>query len=85
MTRRREIGVVTAHLKAAHGIRTHFSPYNDSPWMAVAPFDANDPRDLAAIMAQECRLLDEAGRVFEARTQLLAVRGLIRLLEGNAG
>lgn len=78
----RKLEIASAIIK--YGIKTHCG--KDGPietkWLAVAPFDKNDPRDCARLMLDECRLLDEAGRVCEGRTQYEAVMGLSSKLDG---
>ena len=63
-------------LKLKHRILTHRSRYSDLPWLAVQT-EVGETRDIGTLMAEECRLLDEAGKTFEAKTEFAAVEGLI--------
>lgn len=66
-----------------YGIKTHSGKGpGKTKWTAVAPFNKNDTRDCARLMLDECRLLDEAGRVAEGRTEYQAVKALVYMLEG---
>ena len=69
-------------LKFENRILTHRSRHTELPWLAVQR-DAYDRRDIATLMAEECQLLHETGRTFEARTEREAVEGLIQQLKGK--
>ena len=70
-----------AELKSKYGIRTSSNKgRGTTKWLAIAPFDANDARSLEAIYADECRTLDEAGRMQLGSTEREAVIKLIAIL-----
>lgn len=65
--------------KAEHGILTHRARLfarEDHPWSAMLPLERDRGRDMADIMAESCRIYDEAGRVVTGTGELAAVRTL---------
>ena len=68
--------------KKRHHILTHCASHqDDTRWLAVLPFTGEEGRDIFELMADKCRLYDEAGHTGYGRGELSAVRDLCK----NAG
>lgn len=64
--------------KNQHNIKTHRTSgmrAEDGPWIAVLCFEG-ETRTLGEIMAAECRLYEEGGRIAEGAGELSAIRTL---------
>lgn len=67
--------------KKKHGIQTHRAKHlrrEEEPWLALIPFDDDRGKDIGQIMADSCRLYEEAGYCALATGELTAVRKLCR-------
>jgi hypothetical protein len=61
-------------LKAVECVKTHRSSImTDAPWMALLPEKNDRERDIGDIMADSCRLYDEAGRIGYGDTEEAAI------------
>ncbi len=65
-----------------HGILTHSASWarKDHPWLALQAFDADKGKDIALIIAESCRLYEEAGYLSTGQGELSAVRALCEKL-----
>lgn len=62
---------------AEHGVLSHFcGNMEHGKWMALIPIEEDKGKNLFDIMAESCRLYDEAGMIGEAESELQAVRNL---------
>lgn len=60
-----------------HGVLSHLCRgMGQRKWMALIPIDEDKGKSLFDIMAESCRLYDEAGMIGEAESELQAVRNL---------
>ena len=61
-------------LKAVECVKTHRSEImTNAPWMALLPRMKDRDRDIGAIMADSCRLYDEAGLIGYGDTEVEAI------------
>lgn len=61
-------------LKAVECVKTHHSAIMiDAPWMAILPETDDRERDVGDIMADKCRLYDEAGWIGYGDTEEEAI------------
>ncbi len=61
------------------GILTHFSAqFPKWQWIAILPTEDDRNKDIGTIMAESCRLYDEAGRVGDGETEDEAICELAR-------
>jgi hypothetical protein len=70
-------------IKRKHNILTHRSPSmrrEDDPWIAIVPFDDDKGKPIWVIMAESCRLYDEAGQLATGQGELTTVRRLCEQL-----
>lgn len=66
---------------ADNDILTHHAPHcEEAPWMAVQPFDEDKGKDIGNIMAESCRLYDDADALGYGMTQDEAIVNLARKL-----
>jgi len=68
------------YLKAQHGILTHRSTASTPNWIALIPIEQDKFKSIGQIMAESCRLYDDANMIGYGSTELEAV---IQALELN--
>jgi hypothetical protein len=70
-----------AEFKKAHGILTHRAPFRreDFPWLALIPFKGDEGKDVPTLMADSCRLYEEAGYCALGTGEVTAIRELCQL------
>ena len=69
-------------LKRRHGIQTHRCDglsRREEPWLAILPFDDDKGKDIGTIMAESCRLYEEAGYLATGTGELTAVQKLCKM------
>lgn len=69
--------------KNQHDIQTHRATHmarEDHPWLALRPFAEDDRKDIGTIMAESCRLYEEAGQCATGTGELTAMRTLCQQL-----
>lgn len=66
--------------KKLHHIKTHRSDAcPEAPWIALLPTDEDKDREIFDIMADSCRLYDEAKMLVESTGELSAIRKLCEM------
>jgi hypothetical protein len=75
------------HFCRQHGILTYHSTHmqaEELPWLALAPMPEDYGRDIQDIMADHCRIYDEAGMIAHGKTKGEAVVKLANQLQIDA-
>jgi hypothetical protein len=66
---------------AANCILTHHAPHcPEAPWIAIQPFDGDRGKEVGEIMAESCRLYDDADAIGYGQTEDEAIVSLAKKL-----